>query len=361
VASLCLGCMACREACPARIDIPRMITRLRASLAEEKGLPWSSRLAYRTILNNPPRMDKLVKVGRQLQRPFVDKDLMIKHLPSPLNSVTGSVSLPALAAIPLSDRLTNLSYSKTSGKPTVAFYSGCVASYLYPESAEHLMKILVACGAAPYYPKGQACCGAPAYFAGDIETAMSLAKTNIVALEKGESDFIVTVCSGCAAVLKNEYNVLTAAEPRWNQRARVLAGKVRDFSQLVLELTTSAPEKAPRNLKVTYHDPCHLKRGIGVFNEPRQLLKREGFELVEMADADACCGFGGHVLLSYPELSKSILKRKLDNIEATHVDMVVTNCLPCVLQLRGGLDKRRSRIKVIHSAELLANEFAASP
>jgi Fe-S oxidoreductase len=170
-------------------------------------------------------------------------------------------------------------------------------------------------------------------------------------------DYIVTVCPGCAAVLQREYLNLTTAEPRWNQRARTLAGKIRDFSELLLELTPSARKKPARNQKVTYHDPCHLKRGIGVFNEPRQLLHREGFEVVEMADADACCGFGGHVVLSYPELSKSILKRKLDNIEATGVETVVTNCLACVLQLRGGLDKRCSRIKVMHSAELLADTF----
>jgi iron-sulfur cluster protein len=359
VASLCLGCMACKEACPSRIDIPRMITRLKASLAEEKGLSWPSRLAYRNILKNQSRMDKLVKVGTYLQKPFVDKSSMIQKLPPPLNSVTESISLPALAAKKLEEKLEHFFYLGAGRKRTVAFYSGCVASYVYPEIGEQVMKMLVEYGAAPYYPRGQACCGAPAYFAGDTDTALCLAKGNIVALEQNKSDFIVTVCPGCAAVLKNEYPRLTVDEPAWNQRARILAGKIRDFSQLVLEMMPATAEEPSRNLKVTYHDPCHLKRGIGVSTEPRQLLRREGFEVVEMADADACCGFGGHVLLIYPELSGSVLKRKLDNIEATNVDIVVTNCLPCVLQLRGGLDKRRSRIKVLHSAELLYNTFAA--
>jgi len=357
VASLCLGCMACKAACPARIDIPRMITRLRASLAEEKGLPWLNKMAYRGILKYPDRMRKLIKVGTYLQRPFVDKDLMIRRLPIPLNSLTKAISLPALASEPLLEKLTNFQLPVPSDKPRVALYAGCVASYLYPEVGEHVMKITDECGAKPYYPEGQACCGAPAYFAGDVETALGLAKTNIVALEVKKPDYIITVCPGCAAMLKKEYLNLTVAEPRWNQRARVLAERIRDFSQLVLELTPSTREKPLRNHKVTYHDPCHLKRGIGVVNEPRELLKREGFELVEMAEADACCGFGGHVVLSYPELSKSILNRKLDSIEATGVEMVVTNCLPCVLQLRGGFDKRRSHIKVMHSAELLANNF----
>ena len=354
VASLCLGCMACKEACPTRIDIPRMITRLRASLAEEKGLPWLNRMVYRSILKHQPRLDKVIRIGSYLQQPFVDADLMIRRLPGPLNTLTQAISLPALARSPLRDMLKDYSSPRLTDKSRVAFYSGCVANYAYPEIGGYVMKVLAKCGAQPYYPTGQACCGAPAYFAGDVDTALSLAKTNIAALEEMKPDYIVTVCPGCAAMLQREYLNLTTAEPRWNQRARVLAGRIRDFSQLLLELTPSMPKKPSRNQKVTYHDPCHLKRGIDIFNEPRKLLEREGFELVEMADADACCGFGGHVVLAYPELSASVLKRKLNNIEATGVDTVVTNCLPCVLQLRGGLDKRHSSIKVMHSAELLA-------
>jgi len=129
---------------------------------------------------------------------------------------------------------------------------------------------------------------------------------------------------------------------------------VRDFSQLVLELTPGSEKKPARESRITYHDPCHLKRGLGIYAEPRELLEREGFEIVEMNGADACCGFGGEIVLNYPELSNSVMQRKLNAIEAAGVDTVVTNCAPCILQLRGGLDKRRSNIRVIHSAELLA-------
>ena len=354
VASLCLDCMACKEACPARIDIPRMITRLRAKLVQEKGLPWMSKIVYRSILRHPQRLERAVKIGACLQRPFTDKDSVVRHLPYPLNSLTQAISLPALSYQPLRDRLKDYSSPRAVDKPKVAFYSGCIAAYAYPEIGEDVLKVLKECGAEPYYPVGQACCGAPAFFGGDAETALSLAKTNIAALEEMNPDYIVTVCPGCAAVLQQKYLELTAAEPELNRRARAMSSKIRDFSQLVVELTPSAEKKPSRGQKVTYHDPCHLKRGISIFSEPRQLLEREGFELVEMADADVCCGFGGHVVLAYPELSASVLKRKLDNIEAAGVDTVVTNCLPCVLQLRGGLDKRQSKVKVMHSAELLA-------
>ncbi|HEX9976665.1 MAG TPA: LUD domain-containing protein [Dehalococcoidales bacterium] len=354
LASLCLGCMACQQVCPARIDIPRLIKRLKAELVAKKGLPLSRRVAYGNILKHPGRLDRAVKLGSYLQRPFVSKDTMIRKLPYPLNSLTETISLPALPANSLKTRLKDRSSPNSGTKPRVAFYAGCVAEYAYPDLGEDVMKVLREYGAEPYYPAGQACCGAPALYAGDVKTAISLARTNITALEEGEPDYVVTVCPGCAMLLQKEYPELLANKLGWSERANRLASKVRDFSQLILELTPAGEKKPQLNKKVTYHDPCHLKRGLGVQSEPRQLLVREGFELVEMFDADVCCGFGGQVVLDYPELSKSILKRKLDEIEATGVDTVVTNCVACVLQLRGGLDKRQSKIKVVHSAELLA-------
>jgi len=353
-ASLCMGCMACKEACPARIDIPRMITSLKAKLAAEEGLSWKSRMAYRGILKYPERLDRAIKVGSYLQRPFTGKDSLVRRLPYPLNSLTRTISLPALSHHPLRNRLKDFSSPRAGVHPKVAFYAGCVAAYAYTDLGEDVMKALRECGAEPYYPQWQACCGAPALFDGDVETALSLAKTNIEALEEMDPDYIVTVCPGCASMLRQEYPRLTATEPEWNHRAKAMSSKICDFSQLILELTPSAEKKPSRNKRVTCHDPCYLKRGTGIYSEPRQLLEREGFELIEMADADACCGFGGKIVFDYPELSNSVLQRKLDNIEATGVDTVVTNCIPCVLQLRGGLDKRKSNIKVMHSAELLA-------
>jgi iron-sulfur cluster protein len=353
-ASLCMGCMACKDVCPAGIDIPRLVLNLKTRLAEEKGLPWTSKLAFQSILKHPQRMDKTVKLASSLQRPFVDHDLMIRRLPYPLNPLAQTISLPAISDQSLYQRMKQTSPRKT-GKPRIAFYAGCVANYAYPELGEAATKALQEYDADPYYPMDQACCGAPAFFAGNIETALALARRNIEALEKTKPDYIVTVCPGCANMLQNEYPRLTVNEPKWHKKAKALASKIRDLSQLVLELAPAAEKKPPRNVKVTYHDPCHLKRGRGISNEPRQLLQREGFELVEMNDSDACCGFGGHVVLAYPELSGSVLNRKLDNIEATSAQIVVTNCAACLLQLRGGLDKRHSDIKAMHSAELMTN------
>jgi len=353
-ASLCLGCMACKDVCPACIDIPAMITRLRARSVAEDGLSWKSRLALRSVLKHPARLAGALKIGSYLQRPFADEDSMIRKLPASLKPLAETISLPSISPRPLHSRLKGIPSRDKGVIPRVALYAGCVADYAYPELGEAVVKVLGEIGAVSYYPGGQSCCGAPAYFAGDVETAHSMARTNISALEEGDPDYIVTVCPGCAAMLKKEYLSLTAGQGEWHKRAEALAGKVRDFSQLVLELTPGSEKKPARESRITYHDPCHLKRGLGIYAEPRELLEREGFEIVEMNGADACCGFGGETVLNYPELSNSVMQRKLNAIEAAGVDTVVTNCAPCILQLRGGLDKRRSNIRVIHSAELLA-------
>jgi len=353
-ASLCMNCMACTEVCPAHIDIPRMILRLRKNIVAQSGLSWTDKVAYHGILSHPGWLNTTIKVGSYLQAPFVGKNSMIRRLPYPLNSLTRTISLPAASHRPLRHRMKNLSSPGATTQPTVAFYAGCVANYAYPEIGEDVMKYLQQCDAAPYYPRKQTCCGAPALVTGDEETCIKLAKINIATIEEMNPDYVVTVCPGCAVMLQQEYPRLLANDPEWSHRAEAMSTKIRDFSQLVLQLTSTAEKMPSQNLKVTYHDPCYLKRGLGIYHEPRQLLNREGFEIVEMNDADACCGFAGTFVLEYPELSGSILNRKLNNIEATGADIVVTNCTPCVLQLRGGLDKRNSNIKVMHSAELLA-------
>lgn len=353
-ASLCMSCRACTEVCPAHIDIPRMILRLRAKLVAGKGLPLVERIAYRGILSHPARLDRAVSIGSRLQSPFVGRGDMIRRLPPPLSSLTRTISLPAASRPPLRRRMKEFSSPGEGAHPTVAFYAGCIANYAYPGIGEAVMKWLRECGAEPYYPPGQACCGAPALDAGDEQSFIRLAKINIAALEEMTPDYIVTVCPGCAVMLQQEYPRLLGGDPEWGQRAEAMSAKIRDFSQLALELTPSAEKKPSQELRVTYHDPCYLKRGLDVSHQPRRLLEREGFEIVEMNDADACCGFAGQFVLHYPELSASILNRKLDNIAATGVEVVVTGCTPCVLQLRGGLDKRNSNVRVMHIAEVMA-------
>lgn len=355
LASLCMGCKACAKICPAGINIPGMITSLKAIIIKEKGLSWIEDIAFHRILSKPDRFAKAVKSLALLQGPFVSPDGMLRNLPPPLTTVVNTITVPSIKKLTLQERLKDRS-KPGSTQTKIAFYAGCVANYLDPELGIDLINALKKYDCHPYLPSGQTCCGAPAFYEGVTDTAVTLAKKNIAALEADEPDFVVTVCPGCAVMLQKEYPGLMDGDLEWKRRAEKIALKVRDFSQLVMELSPNEGKKPARNRKITYHDPCHLRRGLGIYKEPRQLLEREGYEIVEMEDCDVCCGFGGMGVLRYPELSGSILQRKLDKIMATGVDTVVTNCAPCILQLRGGLDRHQGQIRVMHSAELLMSE-----
>ncbi len=357
LSEICLGCMSCKSVCPAGIDIPGLIRRMRAHHVHEKGLPITKRLAYKMVLKHPARLESAIRICAKLQGPFLDSDSMINRLPYPLGRITDTISLPGLNTNLLRSRLAEFSSPAQNKSPRVAFYSGCVTSFAYPELGEDVMRLLEKSNLPPYYPQEQACCGAPAFFAGDSTTALALARHNIEALSSGNPDYVVTVCPGCAVMLKNEFPTLTQGDPALHEKALSISSRVRDISQLLAELRINSAAIPTQEKKVTYHDPCHLKRGLGIFEEPRSVIEADGYRLVEMNDSDACCGFGGDALLSHPELCGSVLQRKLANIEATGVDTVVTACAACVLHLRGGLHKKNSPIKVVHIADLLAGRL----
>ncbi|MBC7325380.1 MAG: (Fe-S)-binding protein, partial [Moorella sp. (in: Bacteria)] len=170
--------------------------------------------------------------------------------------------------------------------------------------------------------------------------------------------------------LKKDFPELLAGDGEWQERARDLAAKVKDFTELFRELTAGQwqaagqpgqPVRPP--VKVTYHDSCHFKRHLGLDQVARQVLAaRPGLELVEMQESDRCCGFGGSYSIKYPEISVPILERKLKNIIASDATVVATDCPGCILQLRGGLDQAGSPVSVRHTAEILAGgeDFSAS-
>ncbi len=131
--------------------------------------------------------------------------------------------------------------------------------------------------------------------------------------------------------------------------------KIIDFSSFMANVLKISPEEFKgTGEKVAYHAPCHLCRGLQVVEEPRKLIEIAGYEYVQSKDEDVCCGFGGSYSVDFPEISAEILKKKLDNIEEVDAELLVTDCPGCVIQLRGGMDKRGTKIQVRHIAEILA-------
>jgi L-lactate dehydrogenase complex protein LldE len=160
-------------------------------------------------------------------------------------------------------------------------------------------------------------------------------------------------------MVKTEYPGLLKHDPALRAAAESLARRTRELSQFLVEVLGVSRVDSPFEGKVTYHDSCHLLRGLGESASPRALLRGvPGVELVELPGADQCCGFGGSFSVRLPEVSSAILDRKLANVEATGARCLVACDAGCLMQMGGGLTRRGSAVKAVHLAEVLAGEVS---
>ena len=347
---LCTGCGYCKGICPARVDVPRMVLELRKRLLNAHGMPLPGRIGV-GVLSSPALLGKVIRLARLRQGPFVDSEGMLKELPF-VSSAIGERSFPGLAPRFLRDTLPE---SAGSGDMRVAFYAGCMIDFIYPEIGEAIWSVLEKSNVTALFPRGQACCGAPAIYAGDLDTARKSAIHNIEALEQGSPAYIVTGCPTCAVMLKERFPEFLEGT-QWHDRAVALSAKVMDFSAFAADvLDVKCPTQTEGS--VTYHDPCHQVRSLGTSERSRELIRRAGLDLVEMEDSDQCCGFAGSYSIKQSGISNEILTRKIGHIEGTHAPTVVTDCPGCILQIRGGLLKRETAVEVCHTAQIIARSM----
>lgn len=358
--SLCNQCGACSEVCPGKLDIPSLILQLKQEQVERFGLPWKSRFALRGVLSKRRVFNGLMKLGSVIQKPLVDRDDFIRNAPL-FNDQTRFRTLSALARRTFRDLWAHLA-PRSIEKPiaTVTLFVGCGVNFIYPEIGEAVVRVLRASGVQVLFPTRQTCCGSPGHRAGDVQTLFKLAQENVQILSDSASDCIITVCPSCAVALKHTYPALASDNEDWQRKTQEIAQKTKDFSEFLVDLLNFVPETRVRNESgdrelVTYHEPCHLARTLGVREQPKRLIRQlDGTEFEEMNAQGTCCGFGSGFSFSFPDLSSDILMEKLENIEATAAECVLTDCPGCVFQIRGGLNRRGSRIETLHTAEYLA-------
>jgi glycolate oxidase iron-sulfur subunit len=240
----------------------------------------------------------------------------------------------------------------------VGFFLGCAQNLLFAEASAASARVLARNGCEVVTPRDVQCCGMPAIGYGRQEIMREMAKHNIALFERLNVDVIVTDCATCGSTLK-EYGHYLARAAEWAERARAFSDRVRDVSEFLAEIPLEKP-RGRIDGKVTYHDPCHLVRGQGVAAQPRQLLGMiDGLELVEMEEADWCCGSAGSQLITHYEDSLAILERKIDHVQATGADYVASGCPGCQMQLSVGLKRRglQRRMQVVHPVLLLDRAY----
>ena len=358
IQGLCIQCGACKDVCPGRIDIPELIMEIRRRLVQEKGVPLLQQAIY-SLVNNRRLFHGMLRAASLAGKPFTS-GTFIRHLPLFLADLTDGRSLPAIADKPFRDRFKKIRQPSCPEKAT--FYAGCLIDFAYPETGEALVRILNKAGIQVLFPEEQTCCGAPARYNGAYETAAGNAIDNIKALLANDPTYVVSACPTCTVALDHEFinTFESLGQTEWIPKARELAAKTIDFSTLVKKLIDEGRLTLKEGQQlglVTYHDSCHLKRTLKVAEQPRELLRKAGYELTEMFECDMCCGMGGSYSLKLPEISAPILQRKLKNIKESGAPLVAMDCPGCVMQIRGGFDQDGARVKVRHTAELLAEQL----
>ncbi|MDX2480795.1 MAG: LUD domain-containing protein [Desulfuromusa sp.] len=353
----CIGCRSCVAVCPSNIDLEEIILHLRETVGDEEGIGAGKALVFRKIMQNRKLFHTMVRAASKLQKPVTRGERTIRHLPLFFSPLTDWRTLPAIADKALRDCFHQQPQKVEKPRYRVALFGGCANDFLYPELGLDLIQVMNALDVEVFYPKEQNCCGIPASYSGEKETAVELAKQNIDAMLADNPDYVLTTCPTCAMALKQHFVEYLKDNPAWAERAEQLSRITIDAASFVLNQLDGAELFADlaQSEKITYHDSCHLKRGVGVWQEPRQLIEKSGHELVEMAHADRCCGFGGsYSLTSHPDISKNILQDKVADIKASGATCVAMDCPGCMMQIRGGLEKADVPVRAQHTIELLA-------
>ncbi len=241
--------------------------------------------------------------------------------------------------------------SGPKSQPRVGLFVTCLVDIIRPSVGFAAVKLLEDAGCKVVVPS-QTCCGQPAYNAGNRGAAKTLARQAIEAFE--DCDYVVAPSGSCGGMLIKHYPELFAGEPDLAQRAELFAAKTHELISFLVDVMGVKKVAARYEGTVAYHDSCAGLRELGVKSQPRRLLAGvEGLKLVELTDAEVCCGFGGLFATKYGELSNAIVARKVDDIRSVEPDTVLAGDLGCLMNMAGKLQRDGSPIKARHVAEIL--------
>ena len=321
----CTLCGACSDLCPLGVDIKEVIYHGRNILKKSDRQRRLLRFLTKLFTKRPDLCFKLLGMTQHMFLPWLSK----KGL------------LPFQAELPdrrFRDNVQVVTVPNRKGR--VAVFTGCIINFIYPQLGESLINVLHALGYEVVLPAGEVCCGAPLRTLGLEEDAASMANKNLDLFGKLHVDAVISLCPTCTLTIKKEYPKLVG---RGIENALDISEFITDklkafpFSDLSAHIKTAF-----------YHDPCHLKYGLGITKEPRQIIGNAGIDLMD-AEESRCCGFAGLFCFSNKELSRGLLNKCIHGLENPDAETIITSCPGCMMQL-----SRESRNKpVLHLIEVI--------
>ena len=244
----------------------------------------------------------------------------------------------------------------------VALLSGCVQDLAFADVNADTIDVLQFNGCEVLLPADQQCCGSLHGHNGELELARELARVNIDAFDPASLDAIIVNAGGCGSHMSH-YDRLLADDEQYAQRAKIWSEKVRDIHEFLMEIDMRPPTGVlDIDGPVTYHESCHLRHGQGVSEAPRKILAAiQGLEMVELSEADWCCGSAGIYNITQPEMSMQLLDRKMGHVADTGATIVATGNPGCAVQIQHGLRLKSIHGTVLHPVTLLAQAYRAEP
>ena len=360
----CLGCLACMTACPAGVNYAELFEHARAE-AESSG-----------VLNNPRRnliraftlrwlfmdLNRLQLVGKALQlwqglglQSLVRNSGVLRLMPQRLRELEAMT--PTVQDQFSADLIAPVTHPAGSAKYRVAMLTGCAQDLIFSDVNRDTVEVLAHNGCEVITPPEQNCCGSLHAHNGEWELAQRLARKNIDQFPPDKFDAIITNAGGCGSHLKH-YAKLLADDPVYLARAHAWDHKVKDIHEWLAQIGIATPAANQPAQTVTYHESCHLCHGQKISVQPRKLLQTiPGLKLVELTEANWCCGSAGIYNITQPAMAGQLLERKVEHILTTGASVVATGNPGCLLQVINGLKARGVGIRVAHPITLLAEAY----
>jgi len=358
----CLLCGSCAASCPSGVKALDIFLKARTILTGYMGLPPLKKFIFRGMLTKPGLFNSLTSLASKFQGLFTSpvNDVIGSSCSKILEPMLGERHLMLLAKTPLRKDVPSLNTPAGKSGLKVAFFPGCLADKIFPRVGHAALKVLEHHGVGVFLPAGQACCGIPALSSGDSDSFMKLVRENLDVFRSGSFDALVTPCATCTSTIKKIWPMMAEAmSPAEQEAIKALSDKTMDINAfLVDQLKLTPPAPAANATAVTVHDPCHLKKSLGVSVQPRTLIAMNpNYVVKEMNASDACCGCGGSFTLTHADLSAKIGQQKRDNIKSSGAQVVATGCPACMMQISDILSRNGDRIKVKHPLELYAESL----
>ncbi|MDH3584320.1 MAG: heterodisulfide reductase-related iron-sulfur binding cluster [Phycisphaerae bacterium] len=346
----CLGCLACETACPSGVAYRDLLSPFRAHAEQRRHRPFVDRLKRWMLMATLPypRRFRLALKFARLARPAR------RLLPASFQ--------PLLDLLPhdLSPKIRLPAHVPAEGlrRGRVALLTGCAQQVLDADINLATIDVLSRNGVEVLVPRGQVCCGALAWHVGEGARCRRLARRNLSAFPM-DVDAVVTNAAGCGSAVR-EYGTVFRGHGE-EDAASALAERTIDAAAYLQELGITPPPSVSRPLRIAYQDACHLLHGQGVRDAPRELLRSiDGLELVELAEAETCCGSAGTYNLDQPRIAAQLGRRKAETIIASGCDLVASGNIGCMVQLRLHLERQSSDLPVRHTMQVLRDAYDRS-